>query len=74
MNPAATLRVRGGWVNFARGASIVCAFDDSELDFSSRIFCLAHKNKVQVFSCRIRARFLISSGWQGAKSAGVNKM
>jgi hypothetical protein len=38
MNPAATLRVRGDWVNFARDASIVSGFDDSELDFSSRIF------------------------------------
>ena len=34
----ATLRVRDGWVNFARGVSIVFVFDNSELDFSSRIF------------------------------------
>jgi len=37
-NPAATLRVPEDWVNFARRASIVAAFDDSELNFSSRIF------------------------------------
>jgi hypothetical protein len=34
----ATLRAQVDWVNFARGASIVSSFDDSELDFSSRIF------------------------------------
>jgi hypothetical protein len=43
------------------------AFDNSERDFSSRIFWFANKNKIQIFPCRFRERFLISSPLAGSK-------
>jgi hypothetical protein len=43
--------------------------------FQSRFFWGAFKNKVQIFSCRTFARFLICSRWQRASAAAhVNKL
>jgi hypothetical protein len=53
---------------------MVKGFRQSELNFSVKNFLIRGENKVQVFSCRIFKRFLISSRWQGAPIAGVNKM
>jgi hypothetical protein len=68
------LRVPADGVNWFAAAPSGSLLDNSERDFSSRFFWSATENKIQIFSCRLRMRFLISSRWQGAKSAGVNKM
>src|SRR5207253_4069292 len=54
-----------------RGKNRCCSTDF----FQSRNFCAAFKNKVQNFSCRFFAAFLISRLWQGAReSSVVNKV
>jgi hypothetical protein len=72
-NPAARLPVRDDWVNHARGAplGVISAI---RIEFFVKNFLICAQNKVQVFSCRISERFLLSARWPGARIAGVNKM
>src|ERR1700682_912798 len=73
-NSAATLRVQEGRVNVRARGICECIRVTLRRVFPSRFFSFANKNKVQVFACRILARFLISSRWQRENRAGVNKM
>jgi hypothetical protein len=68
------MRARAISVNFARLQRIFRFFRSLVSAFPSRFFFVATKNKIQIFPCRSRSRFLISSRWQGATAVNVNKM
>lgn len=55
-------------------ADFVRSWVDVDLLFSVKIFLNDNENKIQIFACRFRNPFLVSSRWQGANSLDVNNM
>jgi hypothetical protein len=66
----AKLRARPRWVNPLAHACVQRSEGDAARKFFVKFFSFIFKNKLQIFSCRNLAAFLISSPLAGTKKGG----